>query len=181
MFQHRECQRLPCRFQNHINAFSGVCDKVSEDDGEALEGVLLDVEEGLGVGLDDLEEQPHPGVERLAQALLHQLIVDPIRPRYCPQAQIQYFEYLFSTVGVYLFVGEGGKQGGEELGDELIELLDRQLVLQSVNEEHQRPEREVNLSVIATIQKFKEFLMRKEGIKGREETYLDRWSASISS
>lgn len=58
-----EVEQFPGRLEDGVDAVAGVVDEVAEDDGEALERVLLDVEEGLGVGLDDLLKQRHPGVE----------------------------------------------------------------------------------------------------------------------
>lgn len=70
-----EVEELPGRLKDHVDALLWVMDEVSEDNSQAFEAVLLDIEEGSGVSLEDLEEQSHPRVEWLTQARLHEVHV----------------------------------------------------------------------------------------------------------
>jgi hypothetical protein len=72
--------QLPCRPQNHADAFTAVVYEISENDSEALEGVSLDVKKLFGVALDYLEKDGHPLVECLVEALFNKLIVDTVGP-----------------------------------------------------------------------------------------------------
>ena len=102
-----EVEELPGGLEDGVDAVAGVVDEVAEDDGEALEGVLLDVEEGFGVRLDDLLEQRHPRVEGLIQAVGDKLVIDAVRPRDRSKAQVESFKDLITAVGVGLSIGEG--------------------------------------------------------------------------
>ena len=62
---------FPSRAQNHANALSGVVDEVPEDDSEAFQRISFDIEELVRVRLDDLQEECHPLVESLVQAVVH--------------------------------------------------------------------------------------------------------------
>lgn len=72
--------------QDHGDAFSGVVDEVSEDDGQALQSIPLDVEELVCIRLDYLEEDCHPLVEGVVEAVADELVVDAISPGDRPQA-----------------------------------------------------------------------------------------------
>jgi hypothetical protein len=62
-------EKFPSWVQDHINAISRIVYEVSKYNSKALERVLLDVKESLRVGLDNLEEESHPRVESLVEAV----------------------------------------------------------------------------------------------------------------
>ena len=124
-----EVEQFPGGFQDHGNAVSGVGDEVAEDDSQALQSVLLHVEETAGRSLENLQKQRHPRVESLRETLFNEFIVYSISPRNGPEAEVEDFEDLLSAMGIDFVVCESGEKTREKLGDKLIKLFDCRLLL----------------------------------------------------
>lgn len=78
--------QFPSRAQNHSDAFTRVVDEVSEDYGQALQSIPLNVEELICIRLYHLEKDSHPLVEGVIKAVPNELVVDAICPGDCPKA-----------------------------------------------------------------------------------------------
>ena len=85
-----EVKKFPRRFKNLINALSWIIYEISENNCQALQSILLNVEKGLWIGLNNLQEESHPGIECLIKAIINEFIVDSICPGNSPEAEIKY-------------------------------------------------------------------------------------------
>ena len=77
-------EQLPSGLEDQIDRIFREVNQVTEDDDEALERVLLQIEKLSRIRLDQLHEESHPRLESLAQGLLDKFIVAAICP--CDQA-----------------------------------------------------------------------------------------------
>ena len=73
-------EELPGWLENEVDAFLGEVYHVSEDDYQALDSISLQVKELLWIGLYQLEEECHPGLERVTQALLYKVVINSVSP-----------------------------------------------------------------------------------------------------